>query len=68
MSYIIDRFEGSWAVIEYKRTTFSIPREIIPPSAKEGSVINIDVTMDVESSKKRSQDAQKLIDELFEEE
>ena len=66
--YIIDRFEGPWAVIEYKRTTFSIPREILPPSAKEGSLINIDVTMDVESGKKRSQDAQKLMDELFEEE
>ncbi|MGI6065546.1 MAG: DUF3006 domain-containing protein [Bacillota bacterium] len=67
MSYIIDRFEGSWAVIEYERNTFSIPRELLPPTVKEGSVININVTLDIESTKNRRSDAKKLMDELFEE-
>ena len=40
MRYIIDRFEGSLAVCEdEERIMADIPRELLPPEAKAGDVI-----------------------------
>lgn len=41
---IIDRFEGDFAVIEMDDTTFNFPKNLLPPDAKEGDVINIEVS------------------------
>jgi hypothetical protein len=39
--YTIDRFEGDWAVLEDAGgRTFNIPREWLPPDAREGDVLN----------------------------
>ncbi|HHW46319.1 MAG TPA: DUF3006 domain-containing protein [Clostridiales bacterium] len=37
--YIIDRFEGEFAVCEYEGSMVDIPRRLIPENAKEGSVL-----------------------------
>lgn len=39
---IIDRFEGDFAVVEYKEgRTFNLPRSLLPPGAKEGDVLQL---------------------------
>jgi len=64
MKYIIDRFEGDFAIVELEDKTFSnIPRIAIPLEAKEGSVI--DVTIDVASTDERSRKINKLMGDLF---
>lgn len=37
--YIIDRFEGEFAVCEYEGGMVDIPKRLIPDNAKEGSVL-----------------------------
>lgn len=48
--YIIDRFEDDWAVIEYERQTFSLPRKLLPPEALEGDVVAISIKVDVKAT------------------
>ena len=43
--FIIDRFEGNWAVIEYNKITFNLPIDILPKGIKEGQVINFKKVM-----------------------
>jgi hypothetical protein len=64
--FIIDRFEGNWAVIEFEDVTFNIPRSLIPKSAKEGDVIKISVSVDKNATFTRKSKIKKLVDELFE--
>ena len=64
MKYIIDRFEGEFAVVELSNKTFvNIPKAAIPPEAKEGSVI--DVTVDTASTTARTEKINNLMDNLF---
>lgn len=64
---IIDRFEGDYAVIEYGRITFNLPRSLLPKEAKEGDILTFDIHIDKEETKMRSQRIKKLADELFRE-
>ncbi|KJS81778.1 MAG: hypothetical protein JM58_16230 [Peptococcaceae bacterium BICA1-8] len=64
--FIIDRFEGDWAVIEYNGKTFNIPQEILPSTAKEGDVINLSLTMDKEATEARKKKAKSLFEDMFE--
>jgi len=66
--YIIDRFEGKWAVIDYNRETFSIPRELVPDNAKAGDIITIDIKVDKLSTEKAQKEVRKLMDSLLGEE
>lgn len=44
MEYVIDRFEGKFAVVELKSKKFiDIPRDAIPEKAKEGDVIRVEI-------------------------
>jgi len=64
MKYIIDRFEGDYAVVELADRTFvNIPRKAVPPDAREGSVI--DVTVDADTTSARSQKINTMMDDLF---
>lgn len=63
---IIDRFEGNWAVIEYERETFNIPRSLFPRSPREGDVIRISISVDDKATSGRRNRVRKLMDELFE--
>jgi hypothetical protein len=63
---IIDRFEGDWAVIEFGRKTFNLPKLLLPAEAKEGDVIDIEVTIDRKATASRKESTSKLADSLFE--
>lgn len=63
--YIIDRFEGVWAVIEFKRKTFNLPRLLVPPEAMEGDVLTIKVSVDAEATAKLKGDVKEIADNLF---
>lgn len=58
MSFIIDRFEGEFAVVELEnKEIIDIPRAILPVDAKEGDVIIISIEeTETENQKKRIQD------------
>lgn len=58
MNFIIDRFEGDYAVVELEnKDMIDIPRTILPVDAKEGDIINISIQeTETENQKKRIQD------------
>ena len=66
MLYIIDRFEGKWAIINYNRETFNIPRDLIPSDAKEGDIITFDIKVDKEFTSKAHDEVSKLLESLME--
>ncbi len=65
MSFIIDRFEGEFAVVEAIGKTYNIPKDLLPSDAKEGSVIEISVN-EAETDK-RFKEAKSLLKSLFNE-
>lgn len=43
MNFIIDRFEGDFAVVELENGSFeNLPKSLLPIGAKEGDCISID--------------------------
>jgi hypothetical protein len=65
--FIIDRFEGQWAVIEYGDDVFNLPKEALPEGSKEGDVLDIDIKVDEEATRARKERIQRMADQLFEE-
>jgi hypothetical protein len=63
--YIIDRFEGSWAVIEYGRQTFNLPRQLLPLEALEGDVVTISIKVDVEATATVKENVTRLARQVF---
>jgi hypothetical protein len=67
---IIDRFEGDYAVCETEEASFfNINKNILPPDAKEGSVIIINddiITIDYDETKNRQERIKKKLENLFE--
>ena len=64
MKYIIDRFEGDFAIVELSdKTLVNIPKAAIPPEAKEGDVI--DVTVDEDGTAVRTEKINNLMKDLF---
>lgn len=64
--YIIDRFEGQWVIVEAEnRTTFNLPRSVLPVDIKEGDVINIHVSLDPVATRQRSKKAKSILDNFF---
>ncbi|MBU3175755.1 DUF3006 domain-containing protein [Clostridium estertheticum] len=70
MNVIIDRFEGNYVVCEKEdRTMMDIKKSKIPSIAKEGDVLSIDnnvIIIDIEKTKKRLNEIQKLTKGLWE--
>ncbi|KJR49035.1 hypothetical protein UF75_0550 [Desulfosporosinus sp. I2] len=66
--FIIERFEGEWAIIEtdYRRT-FNLPRWVLPQGIKEGDVISIQVGIDFDATKERAEISKRMLDNLFDE-
>jgi hypothetical protein len=58
MRFIIDRFEGGFAIVELEnREIVNIPRVVLPIEAKEGDSIIVSIDeVETESRKKRIQD------------
>ena len=70
MKGIIDRFEGKYAVIEIQDgQMINIDKEQLPRGSKEGMVIHISesITIDIEETRKRKEEIEKLTEDLWEE-
>jgi len=65
---IIDRFEGDWAVMEWKHKTFNLPRELLPKNVKEGDVVIFSVDVDKGETEKRKRAVEDLAKDLFKDE
>jgi hypothetical protein len=66
--FIIDRFEGDWAIIETEnRHTFKLPRLVLPSDIKEGDVISIQVGIDSEMTKERTEKSKRRLENHFDE-
>lgn len=64
MKWIIDRFEGDKAVIEYSDGKhFELPRAALPEGAKEGDVLA--VTLDADETEARQNRISSLRKRLF---
>lgn len=63
---IIDRFEGEYALIEFKRKIFHIPKVLVPKSARAGDVINIQIIVDQESTRQRKQFIEQFAEQIGE--
>lgn len=63
MTFIIDRFEGEFAVVEANEKTYNIAKALLPDDAKEGSVIEVKV--DKEATEKAKNEAADLLKDLF---
>lgn len=66
---IIDRFECDLAVIEVEGHTVEYPKYLLPAEAEAGDVIIINgnqFTLDKEETKKRKQEIDDLMNDLFE--
>lgn len=62
--FVIDRIEGSWAVIEYweEGVTFNIPVKLLPPDAREGDIILLEVAVDREATEKVKNSVDQFLD------
>lgn len=64
MKYIIDRFEGEFAVIEAEnKKMYNIQKEILPSDVKEGDVILI--VIDRDATNKRKDKIAKMMNDLW---
>ncbi|MCG7408240.1 DUF3006 domain-containing protein [Paenibacillus sp. ACRRX] len=67
---VIDRFEGDWAVIEMNGDMQEVERRQLPAHARPGDAVVIEdgkIRVDQERTVRLRQEADMLIDELFEE-
>ena len=66
MKAVIDRFEGEYAVILFgdDEIKVDIPRQLLPPNAKEGSWLNVSFELDPEGEKKQREKVEGLLDKL----
>ena len=64
MRVIVDRFEGNIAVVELEDgSVIDCPKAILPPNAKEDSIINI--TVDEEVTNDKLQKVTERMNKLF---
>ncbi len=60
MKIVIDRFEGNFAVVELPGDkTVSLPKELLPENAKEGSILSI-VLDETETDKKLRKNTERM--------
>lgn len=61
--WIVDRFEGDFAIIECGDFTFNVPKEALPERVCEGDVITVDI--DRVKTAGRQANASSLMNKLF---
>lgn len=44
--WLIDRFEGDYAVIEFGDICFNVPKSALPSGASEGDVLDVEINAD----------------------
>ena len=66
MKAVIDRFEGDFAVVLVgeEEIKVDIPRQLLPPGAREGSWLKIDLELDPEGTKKQEEKIRGLLKRL----
>lgn len=65
--FIIDRFEEKWAIIEFNRDFFQIPKSLLPDNAKEGDVLSFKVAIANKETLARKKTIDEMANSLFEE-
>jgi len=63
MKWIIDRFEGDFAIIECNNKTYNIEKEILPKNVKECDILEININ-ETETGK-RKQNSENLMDNIW---
>ncbi len=69
ITLVIDRFEGKYAILESQdkdSLIFNFPFHLLPKEAKEGTVLNINISIDQEETKRRKDKIQNLLNNLKE--
>ena len=69
IKFIIDRFEDKYAILESQDKNpmiFNFPRHLLPQEVKEGTVLNINIDIDQEETKRRKDKIQNLLNKLKE--
>ena len=69
MKYVIDRFEGNYAILENQDTyeIIDVKRNELPNDAKEGSVLSFEndiYTLDIYATNQRKEDILKIFSKL----
>lgn len=49
----IEKIEGQWAVIEWGKHSFKIPKSLLPDNAKAGDKVNIQVHLHADQGRLR---------------
>ncbi|WP_051286775.1 DUF3006 domain-containing protein [Paenibacillus taiwanensis] len=68
---VIDRFEEEWAVIEVDGNMQEVKRHLLPVHARPGDAVVIEngaIRVDQERTARLRQEAEQMVDELFEDE
>jgi hypothetical protein len=65
--FIIDRFEDKWAIIEFNREFFQIPKSLLPENAKEGDILSFKIAIAKKETMARKKAIDKMANSLFEE-
>ena len=66
--FIVDRFEGAWAIIESgDEEIFQLPRSIMPSTIGEGDIIEIIVKQDAPATKNKEAHSSEILKNFFEE-
>jgi len=50
---IIEKIEGQWAIIEWGKDSFKIPKSMLPGNAKPGDQVKIDVHLQSDGGRLR---------------
>lgn len=53
---VFDRFEGEYALVQYRKRIFHIPKSLMPKGAKEGDVLKINIAIDREAANQREEE------------
>lgn len=62
----IDRLIDNTAVLTNGTHIFELPRSLLPANAREGDVLNLSITLDLEASRKAREEVAEKLQELGE--
>ncbi|MHB9093664.1 MAG: DUF3006 family protein [Eubacteriales bacterium] len=53
MFFVIEKIEGQWAIMEWGKDSFKIPKSLLPNNAKQGDKVKIELQLLNESDRLR---------------
>lgn len=65
ITFTLDRFEGSKAVLTGDKKEFIVPKKYIPKSINEGDVVHLTFASDEVETKKREKKAKEILNEIL---